>query len=58
VDRVALSLCFFGCIRSVNKAHQSSREQKSSQLRSLVIDKTLGEIGKEYWTEIVFETML
>ena len=25
---------------------------------SLVIDKTLGEIGKEYWTEIVFETML
>jgi hypothetical protein len=25
---------------------------------SLVIDKTLGEIGKKYWTEIVFETML
>jgi hypothetical protein len=25
---------------------------------SLVIDKTSGEIGKEYWTEIVFETML
>jgi hypothetical protein len=25
---------------------------------SLVIDKTLGEIGKKYWTESVLETML
>jgi len=45
---------------SIRHIKVAGNKKVPSYLRvgSLVIDKTLGEIGKEYWTEIVFETML
>jgi len=61
VDRVVLSLCFLGVSEvSIRHIKVAGNKKVPSYLRvdSLVIDKTLGEIGKEYWTEIVFETML
>jgi hypothetical protein len=61
VDRVALSLCFSGGpevpIWQI-KVAGNIKVPSYLHVGSLVIDKTLGEIGKKYWTEIVFETML